>query len=93
MAKAAAAACTRRVVGHGASVPTPSLHIQSHSLPCPSCPQRSRLLATLCKDERCAKLPVYPFLEKVYMERILGKAEVGIARVLPGYCQGYCRVL
>lgn len=39
-------------------------------------PQRSRMLATLYKDERCAKLPVFPFLEKVYMERMLQKAEV-----------------
>jgi COP9 signalosome complex subunit 4 len=39
-------------------------------------PQRSRLLATLYKDERCGRLPVYPFLEKVYLERILRPAEV-----------------
>lgn len=39
-------------------------------------PQRSRMLATLYKDERCAKLPLYPFLEKVYLERILQAAEV-----------------
>ncbi|EFN55852.1 hypothetical protein CHLNCDRAFT_48784 [Chlorella variabilis] len=39
-------------------------------------PQRSRMLATLYKDERCAKLALYPFLEKVYLERILGTAEV-----------------
>lgn len=39
-------------------------------------PQRSRLLAQLYKDERSAKLPVYPFLEKVYLERILRKHEV-----------------
>lgn len=36
-------------------------------------PQRSRMLATLYKDERTAKLDVFPFLEKVYMERILGR--------------------
>jgi len=36
-------------------------------------PQRSRMLATLYKDERSAKLPVWPFLEKVYLERILRK--------------------
>jgi COP9 signalosome complex subunit 4 len=40
-------------------------------------PQRSRVLATLYKDERCARLPLYPFLEKVYLERILEPAEVG----------------
>ena len=39
-------------------------------------PQRSRMLATLYKDERCSKLPLYPFLGKVYLERILQKAEV-----------------
>lgn len=31
------------------------------------------------QDERCAKLAVYPFLEKVYLERILQAAEVGRA--------------
>lgn len=39
-------------------------------------PQRSRMLATLYKDERCTKLAVFPFLEKVYLERILQAAEV-----------------
>mmetsp|Transcript_12598 Transcript_12598/g.32285 ORF Transcript_12598/g.32285 Transcript_12598/m.32285 type:complete len:396 (+) Transcript_12598:249-1436(+) len=39
-------------------------------------PQRSRVLATLYKDERCARLSVFPFLEKVYLERILRPAEV-----------------
>ncbi|GAQ90122.1 hypothetical protein KFL_006030050 [Klebsormidium nitens] len=39
-------------------------------------PQRSRMLATLYKDERCAALPVYPILQKVYLERILRQAEV-----------------
>ncbi len=34
-------------------------------------PQRSRMLSTLYKDERAERLPVYPFLEKVYLERIL----------------------
>jgi COP9 signalosome complex subunit 4 len=34
-------------------------------------PQRSRMLSTLYKDERAEKLPVYPFLEKVFLERIL----------------------
>lgn len=29
------------------------------------------------QDERCAKLAVYPFLEKVYLERILQGGEVG----------------
>ena len=39
-------------------------------------PQRSRMLATLYKDERCARLALFPFLEKVYLERILQAAEV-----------------
>lgn len=39
-------------------------------------PQRSRLLATLYKDERTARLPVFPFLEKVFMERVLRRDEV-----------------
>lgn len=34
-------------------------------------PQRSRMLSQLYKDERSASLPVFPFLEKVYLERIL----------------------
>ena len=40
-------------------------------------PQRSRVLANLYKDERCARLPIFPFLEKVYLERILRRQEVG----------------
>jgi COP9 signalosome complex subunit 4 len=28
-------------------------------------PQRSRVLATLYKDERCSKLKIYPILQKV----------------------------
>ncbi|KAL3698309.1 hypothetical protein R1sor_012385 [Riccia sorocarpa] len=39
-------------------------------------PQRSRVLATLYKDERCSKLKIYPILQKVYLERILRKPEV-----------------
>ncbi|UPR01869.1 subunit 4 of COP9 signalosome complex [Chloropicon primus] len=41
-------------------------------------PQRSRVLATLYKDERCVKLKgsCYSILQKVYMERILGPHEV-----------------
>ncbi|KAH7439959.1 hypothetical protein KP509_04G084400 [Ceratopteris richardii] len=39
-------------------------------------PQRSRVLATLYKDERCSKLNIYPILQKVYLERILRKPEV-----------------
>lgn len=37
-------------------------------------PQRSRMLAALYKDERSARLPdLFPFLEKVYLERILDR--------------------
>lgn len=36
-------------------------------------PQRSRMLATLYKDERSARTPLYPMLEKVYLERILSR--------------------
>jgi COP9 signalosome complex subunit 4 len=39
-------------------------------------PQRSRMLATLYKDERSSKLEVFPILEKMYLERILRKPEV-----------------
>jgi len=39
-------------------------------------PHRSRMLATLYKDERCASLNIYPTLEKMYLERVLRKAEV-----------------
>ncbi|GBG82739.1 hypothetical protein CBR_g36268 [Chara braunii] len=39
-------------------------------------PQRSRVLATLYKDERCSKLKIYPILEKVYLDRILRSPEV-----------------
>uniref|UniRef100_A0A0E0KA31 COP9 signalosome complex subunit 4 n=1 Tax=Oryza punctata TaxID=4537 RepID=A0A0E0KA31_ORYPU len=39
-------------------------------------PQRSRVLATLYKDERCSKLKIYPILQKVFLERILRKPEI-----------------
>ena len=39
-------------------------------------PQRSRVLATLFKDERCVNLPEYTMLKKVYLERILKPEEV-----------------
>ncbi|KAJ9522666.1 hypothetical protein QJQ45_019743, partial [Haematococcus lacustris] len=39
-------------------------------------PQRSRMLSTLYKDERAEQLAVYPFLEKVFLERILRRSEV-----------------
>jgi COP9 signalosome complex subunit 4 len=37
----------------------------------PAGKQRSRLLATLFKDERCQKLPAHNILEKMYLERII----------------------
>lgn len=39
-------------------------------------PQRSRMLATLFKDERSSQLEIFGILEKMYLERILRKSEV-----------------
>jgi hypothetical protein len=39
-------------------------------------PQRSRVLANLYKDERTHGLTLFPFMEKVYLERILRSEEV-----------------
>ncbi|KAL4239497.1 COP9 signalosome complex subunit 4 [Mactra antiquata] len=38
--------------------------------------QRSRMLATLFKDERCSKLPAYNILEKMYLDRIIRSSEL-----------------
>lgn len=38
--------------------------------------QRSRMLATLFKDERCQQLPAYSILEKMYLDRIIRKTEL-----------------
>lgn len=38
--------------------------------------QRSRMLATLFKDERCQHLPAYSILEKMYLERIIRRSEL-----------------
>ncbi|KAL5290461.1 COPS4 family protein [Megaselia abdita] len=38
--------------------------------------QRSRMLATLFKDERCQHLPAYSILEKMYLDRIIRKSEL-----------------
>eukprot|EP01112_Ceratiomyxa_fruticulosa_P013896 TRINITY_DN393_c0_g1_i1.p2 TRINITY_DN393_c0_g1~~TRINITY_DN393_c0_g1_i1.p2 ORF type:complete len:457 (-),score=89.26 TRINITY_DN393_c0_g1_i1:2002-3171(-) len=43
-------------------------------------PQRSRMLATLHKDERSQLLDIYPVLEKMYFERIIKKAELTFLR-------------
>lgn len=38
--------------------------------------QRSRMLVTLFKDERCQSLPEFPILEKMYLDRILRPNEI-----------------
>jgi COP9 signalosome complex subunit 4 len=38
--------------------------------------QRSRMLGTLFKDERCQNLPSFNILEKMYLERIIKKIEL-----------------
>jgi COP9 signalosome complex subunit 4 len=38
--------------------------------------QRSRMLATLFKDERCQHLPAYNILEKMYLDRIIKRTEL-----------------
>lgn len=38
--------------------------------------QRSRVLATLFKDERCQQLPAYSILEKMYLDRIIRRTEL-----------------
>eukprot|EP01118_Nematostelium_gracile_P013117 TRINITY_DN4912_c0_g1_i1.p1 TRINITY_DN4912_c0_g1~~TRINITY_DN4912_c0_g1_i1.p1 ORF type:complete len:408 (-),score=127.98 TRINITY_DN4912_c0_g1_i1:53-1276(-) len=43
---------------------------------CSAGPQRSRVLATIYKDERSSKIEIFPILEKMYLERILRKPEV-----------------
>uniref|UniRef100_A0A671NY58 COP9 signalosome complex subunit 4 n=1 Tax=Sinocyclocheilus anshuiensis TaxID=1608454 RepID=A0A671NY58_9TELE len=40
-------------------------------LMCPKGQQRSRMLATLFKDERCQQLAAYGILEKMYLDRII----------------------
>eukprot|EP01023_Acetabularia_acetabulum_P020601 TRINITY_DN20748_c0_g1_i1.p1 TRINITY_DN20748_c0_g1~~TRINITY_DN20748_c0_g1_i1.p1 ORF type:complete len:392 (-),score=65.37 TRINITY_DN20748_c0_g1_i1:118-1293(-) len=39
-------------------------------------PQRNRMLATLYKDERASQLPQFQFLQKMFMERMIGQSEV-----------------
>ncbi|KAI1285800.1 COP9 signalosome complex subunit 4 [Halotydeus destructor] len=38
--------------------------------------QRSRMLATLFKDERCQQLPCFNILEKMYLDRIIKRSEL-----------------
>jgi len=42
----------------------------------PAGPQRSRQLATLCKDERSPSMPLYPMLQKMFTDRIIRPEEV-----------------
>ncbi|KAG8530872.1 uncharacterized protein KY384_004229 [Bacidia gigantensis] len=42
----------------------------------PAGPPRSRTLAKLYKDERVAQVPEYGILEKIFLDRLLGPAEV-----------------
>lgn len=43
--------------------------------------QRSRMLATLFKDERCQHLPAYGILEKMYLDRIIRRSELQVRPV------------
>lgn len=38
--------------------------------------QRSRMLSTLFKDERCQNLPAFSILEKMYLDRIIRRTEL-----------------
>merc|ERR1712038_405235 len=38
--------------------------------------QRSRMLATLYKDERCQTLPAFNILEKMYLDRLIKRSEL-----------------
>merc|ERR1712100_16751 len=42
----------------------------------PAGPLRSRMLATLFKDERSSKLDIFSMLEKMYLERVIRKSEL-----------------
>lgn len=42
----------------------------------PAGQQRSRMLATLYKDERCQQLPAYNVLEKMYLERLIKNSDL-----------------
>lgn len=42
----------------------------------PAGPQRSRQLATLCKDERSPTMTLYPMLQKMFTDRIIRQEEV-----------------
>lgn len=38
--------------------------------------QRSRMLATLYKDERCQQMPAYSILEKMYLDRLIKRSDL-----------------
>ena len=42
----------------------------------PAGQQRSRMLATLYKDERCQQLPAFNVLEKMYLDRLIKHSEL-----------------
>jgi len=42
----------------------------------PAGPNRSRVLASLCRDERTAELPTFNILQKMFLDRILRSAEI-----------------
>lgn len=42
----------------------------------PAGPNRSRVLASLCRDERTAELPTFNILSKMFLDRILRAAEI-----------------
>merc|ERR1719213_535513 len=44
----------------------------------PAGPQRSRILASLCKDERIRHLEHYEILQKMFLERLIRAAEVNM---------------
>ncbi|KAG0057170.1 COP9 signalosome complex subunit 4 [Gryganskiella cystojenkinii] len=56
------------------------MHILSAAVVCAvlagAGPQRSRMLATLYKDERSQRLPHFSILEKMYLDRVLRRNEV-----------------
>ncbi|KAF9206852.1 COP9 signalosome complex subunit 4 [Haplosporangium sp. Z 27] len=56
------------------------MHILSAAVVCavlaPAGPQRSRMLATLYKDDRSQRLPHFSILEKMYLDRVLRSSEV-----------------
>ncbi|OCH94101.1 hypothetical protein OBBRIDRAFT_197228 [Obba rivulosa] len=55
-------------------------HMLSAAVTCavlaPAGPNRSRILASLCRDERTTELPTFTILEKMFKDRILRLAEV-----------------